>query len=198
MLDYPQPMNKITHAIYLSIILVLVSIIALPFALLSIIAKEDIGIAESEVSGTSVQQATLNQDQSPEDVGTVSLKEKLSAEQEIQEEYNEYIQNIEMANKFLKENPKFVNIIKSVDEQGVNIVTDDVLFHVEFDEQGLIEGVAAGTDSEYKTIVIHSKLGDFLVKAQNAENVKQLLDLVSDMDMPFEYYLKIPEIVSLI
>lgn len=184
-------MNKTITAAYLLISVVVLFMVAISSAIIFIAATED-----SEAA--SITESEVPQEQLSDGAGTVSLKEEQPVEQEIPWEYKEYIENSGMANKFLEDNPKFANIIKSIDEEGINIVANDVSFHIEFNGQGLIEEIAIETDDEYKTIVIHSKLSDFLGKAQNAENLNQLLDIVSDMDIPFRYYIKIPEIVGLI
>ena len=200
-------MDNKQNMIYISILMLSLLALIVNTALFFIVIKDGAdakqeSVVETEVSYTPFQQKIPNQEEIFQEVENMPPKEEVKIEepvkQGIPEKYKEYLEDVNVINEFLKENPQFVDSIKSMNEKGVNIVADDVSFYIEFNEGGLIKDINTGTINQYKTISIHDELDNFLQNAENAENIEQFRDLILGIDIPFKYYLKIPQIISYI
>jgi len=154
-----------------------------------------LSIIKSKVSSLFLQQENLDNEHLSEETETISLEV-------IPDKYKGYIENadsiIDETNKFLEDKTQFIDIVKSIDEQGINLIADDVSFYVEFDEEGLIDSVVLGINNEYDSIVVQNDLDIFVESALNAKETSDYMDLLSDVDIPLKYYLKVPKIIKVV
>ena len=153
-----------------------------------------ISIIKSKVSSLFLQQGNPNKE--------LSKEEKEALKEEMSEKYKEYIEHmdegINIANEFLWDNSQFTDITKSIDGQGINIVADDVSFCIEFDENGIIRDVFLEVKEGYDTITIKKDLDVFVESALSAEGASDYMKLVSEVNIPFKYYLKIPKVIDFV
>jgi len=183
------------------IVLILIGIIVVSSILIFTKATELASIIGSKTSSVSLEQETLNNELLPEEIALLEEEIKEPAK-DIPDKYKEYIEDVDIiinvANRFLEEKTQFTDIIKSIDEQGINIVADDVSFSIEFDENGLIEDMLLEVKDEYDTIVINKDLNVFIESALSAKKASDYMGLVSDVDIPLKYYLKVPKVIDFI
>tara|TARA_Y100000310_G_scaffold296626_1_gene329012 strand:- start:3515 stop:4102 length:588 start_codon:yes stop_codon:yes gene_type:complete len=181
-------------------LLIIIGIIFMSSALVFLKATDyeegikPISIIKSKVSSLFLQQGNPNKE--------LSKEEKEALKEEMSEKYKEYIEHmdegINIANEFLWDNSQFTDITKSIDGQGINIVADDVSFCIEFDENGIIRDVFLEVKEGYDTITIKKDLDVFVESALSAEGASDYMKLVSEVNIPFKYYLKIPKVIDFV
>ena len=177
------------------LIVTLIGIIMASSALVFIKGAEPFSVIKSKVSSMALQQENLDNEPLSEETEAISLEA-------IPDKYKWHIENAELiideTNKFLEGKTQFIDIIKSIDEQGINLIADDISFYVEFDEDGLIENVVLGVNDDYDSIVVQNDLDIFVEFALDAKGMSDYMDILSDVDIPLKYYLKVPKIVKVV
>lgn len=115
---------------------------------------------------------------------------------ELPEKYEQYVNAIAIYNSLLSSNPAWQEAVASVDEGGVNITADDVKLNIEFTEDGLVKSINVGTRSKYETIGIDGNLDEFLLNIDTAETTSDYWNIVTQLDLPFEFYLIAPGLIA--